>query len=533
MTDTQDLAVTVTDANDAPSSLQFSAASGATNGQVGQSMGSAAAIDPEGDTLSYALTNNAGGQFAINSSTGDITVVGSNLSTFSVRSYNLTVQVTDSHGASYSEALTIVTGTSNADSLSGTSHDDILYGSAGNDTLVGGDGDDVLRGGTGSDSLVGGLGIDTADYSGSSAAISINFAAGTAYAGDAAGDTLSGIENIVATDYNDTIVGGDIGGTFWLGAGTDTFDNNDTTTGVETVYGGDGNDSIWSGGGDDLLYGDAGADLLSGENGNDTLLGGAGNDSLDGGSGIDTASYADATSGVTVSLAVTTGQVTGGSGTDTLSGFENLTGSSYNDSLTGDGGNNLLTGGAGNDTLSGGSGNDTLMGGLGNDSLVGGSGIDTASYADATSGVTVSLAVSGGQNTGGAGTDTLSGIENLTGSAYNDSLTGDANANTLEGGLGNDTLTGNDGSDLFLFAIHQGNDVVHGGVGGGWTDTIDMSGFTTGNGGGDWTLSLTSGSIQQTTSDHLVLSTDAAGTITFNHGGQITFDQIERIQWHA
>jgi Ca2+-binding RTX toxin-like protein len=45
----------------------------------------------------------------------------------------------------------------------------------------------------------------------------------------------------------------------------------------------------------------------------------------------------------------------------------------------------------------------------------------------------------GAQNTG-AGTDTLSGIENLTGSSYNDILTGDANANTISGGAGNATV---------------------------------------------------------------------------------------------
>jgi Ca2+-binding RTX toxin-like protein len=55
--------------------------------------------------------------------------------------------------------------------------------------------------------------------------------------------------------------------------------------------------------------------------------------------------------------------------------------------------------------------------------------------------VTVSLALQGAaQNTVNAGTDTLSGFENLLGSAFNDSLTGDANANTLSGGAGDDTL---------------------------------------------------------------------------------------------
>ena len=62
--------------------------------------------------------------------------------------------------------------------------------------------------------------------------------------------------------------------------------------------------------------------------------------------------------------------------------------------------------------------------------LAGGAGIDTVSYAHATSGanglgVTVSLASDrSAQNTVTAGTDTLSGFENLTGSQFNDTLTG-------------------------------------------------------------------------------------------------------------
>jgi Ca2+-binding RTX toxin-like protein len=71
----------------------------------------------------------------------------------------------------------------------------------------------------------------------------------------------------------------------------------------------------------------------------------------------------------------------------------------------------VLTGDAGNNTLDGGGGDDTLDGGA---------GTDTASYAHAASGVTVSLAVAGAQNTGGAGNDTLTALENLSGSSFND-----------------------------------------------------------------------------------------------------------------
>ena len=96
--------------------------------------------------------------------------------------------------------------------------------------------------------------------------------------------------------------------------------------------------------------------------------------------------------------------------------------------------------------------NDTIDGGAGNDTLDGGTGIDTVSYASATAGVTVSLALSSSQTTGGAGTDTLISIENLTGSGFNDGLTGSNGDNVLTGGVGNDTLDGRDGTDTASFS---------------------------------------------------------------------------------
>lgn len=144
----------------------------------------------------------------------------------------------------------------------------------------------------------------------------------------------------------------------------------------------------------------------------------------------------------------------GGAGDDTLKG------SVEDNTLWGGTGNDGLDGGAGNDTLNGGAGSDTLNGGLGDDTLNGGLGTDTASYAGATAGVTVSLAVAGAQNTGGAGIDTLVSIANLVGSAFGDILTGNAGVNalrggagddTLNGGLGNDTLNGGAGKDTYLF----------------------------------------------------------------------------------
>ena len=141
-----------------------------------------------------------------------------------------------------------------------------------------------------------------------------------------------------------------------------------------------------------------------------------GDDTLAGGSNTDTLTYASATAGVTVNLATGTAQDTVGAGTDTISDFESLAGSAFDDTLTGTSGTNVIDGGKGNDLIDGGAGNDTMTGG---------EGFDTATYASAGAAVTVNLATLTGQNTAGAGTDTLSNFENLMGSIYNDTLTGE------------------------------------------------------------------------------------------------------------
>ncbi|WP_220032600.1 enhanced entry virulence factor RtxA [Legionella pneumophila] len=134
-----------------------------------------------------------------------------------------------------------------------------------------------------------------------------------------------------------------------------------------------------------------------------------------------------------------------------------------NDTIIGNDGNDILIGLGGNDTLSGGNGDDILAGGAGNDTLDGGAGNDTATYIDATAGVTVSLNTSSAQNTVGAGTDTLTNIENLTGSKFNDTLTGNNSANTIKGLEGNDTISGLGGNDTLDGG--SGDDVIIGGLG--------------------------------------------------------------------
>ena len=344
-------------------------------------------------------------------------------------------------------------------------------------------GDDTLNGGAGDDTLNGGAGTDTADYSNDSAAVTVNLATQTATDGSGSTDTLISIENATGSGFNDsltgstgantldggagndTLIGGAGADTLNGGAGTDTADyssdsaavtvnlasntatdgagDTDTLSGIENVTGSGFNDT---------LTGDTGANTLDGGAGDDTLNGGAGADTLTGGAGTDTADYSNDSAAVTVNLAGNT--ATDGAGdTDTLSSIENATGSGFNDTLTGDTGANTLDGGAGNDTLNGGAGADTLTGGT---------GTDTVDYSNDSAAVTVNLA--GNTATDGAGdTDTLSSIENATGSGFNDTITGSTGANTLAGGAGNDTIVGGAGDDTLIGGTRA--DMLTGGTG--------------------------------------------------------------------
>ena len=246
------------------------------------------------------------------------------------------------------------------------------------------------------------------------------------------------------------------------------------------LFGLGGNDRLNGSSGWDALFGGAGDDKLFGNGGDDWLNGGAGNDTINGGTGIDTADYADAISAITLNLALTGAQRTGGAGTDTVTNVENINGSAFNDRLTGNSLANQIDGNAGNDSLFGMAGNDILTGGAGNDLIDGGTGIDTVDYADSLNGVRVDLTLTGAQNTAMAslglpvspdsGIDTLVNIENVDGSDFGDILVGNSGANVLNGGGGFDYLLGGDGNDVLdggLFSDvlrgEGGNDVLYAG----------------------------------------------------------------------
>ena len=346
----------------------------------------------------------------------------------------------------------------------GSKFGDTITGDAGANILSSGEGNDHFFGSGGGDKFDGGTGKDWIDYRSSTAAVNVNLLTGVGSGGVAQGDTYKNIENIRG------------------GAGDDTLIGDDT---ANVIYAGKGSDRVEAGGGNDMIY-TAG-----------------GYDTVDGGAGIDTVSYADSWDKVVINLATGVGQY-GAASRDTIVNVENIIGSKFDDTITGDAGTNTLNGGAGNDTLHGGDGNDTLIGGSGADVIEGGAGADTVSYASTHTGVTVNLATGGGLNVGASqdgvqpikpaidrGTDddladglgstfvdgsynavngvtdatgdTYINVENVLGSAWNDSITGDALVNRLNGGAGNDILNGAGGNDYLLGGI--GNDSLTGGVG--------------------------------------------------------------------
>ncbi|GJL86829.1 MAG: hypothetical protein DHS20C03_05380 [Minwuia thermotolerans] len=382
-------------------------------------------------------------------------------------------------------------GGAGANTLEGGSGDDSLSGGQGNDSLDGGAGDDTLDGGLsgeGDDVLAGGDGIDTADFGSAVEAVNVNLVIGTANGAQALGnDTLTGIENVIATDFADNVVGDLADNLFDLNDGDDIGD------------GGSGDDTLLGGGGSDDLAGDSGADILSGGAGDDTLAGDDGADSLDGGDGTDTADYIGDLAGVNVDLAAGTA-LDASESTDTLSGIENVEGSDFDDTLGGDGQANQLGGGdgadningaagadtlfgdQGNDTLSGGDGDDSVAGGAGDDLFVADDGVDDLSGNDgtdllvftaATEGVVFDISAQTLTNDGFGNTDTVFSIENAIGSAFADSFTLGLDAQ-VAGGAGDDLFTVNTG-------IGTGALISDFTAGAGTEDVIDLSSFGFGN----------------------------------------------------
>ncbi|RAU20126.1 hypothetical protein CU669_20070, partial [Paramagnetospirillum kuznetsovii] len=264
---------------------------------------------------------------------------------------------------------------------------------------------------------------------------------GTLVIKDQFAGTGAGIDHLVtgSSNPNTTIIGAVAGATTLTGSsGEDVFASNSAVT---TMISGGGEDSFFIANADQVVVGDA-------TSGGDV-------------------NFAFADSAVTATSAVANfgGHVT------TLSNINHLVGSTFGDTLTGD--------------LSG----MVLEGGAGNNSLIGAASGVTAGYQHAGAGIIANLSgtsLSVGTNTvaagtvlnGSGGTDTLSGIQSIRGSMFDDVIKGgDSGTYTLDGGLGNDTLIGGNADTQFRVS-HSGNNTVTGGTGDNTLSYTDFTGGT-------------------------------------------------------
>lgn len=335
-----------------------------------------------------------------------------------------------------------------ANTLSGNVGSNRLDGGAGDDTLIGGDGDDVLLGGAGADAFFGGNGVDTVSYEAAATGIALYLTQDpTLNCGEAAGDTLDGVEIIRGSAFddeigviadgaivyggtgNDKLYGAGDGNTLYGEAGDDELWGD---YGNDHLEGGEGNDFLFGYTGDDVLNGGAGDDELHGGDGDDLLSGGAGADVFVGGNGVDTVTYEAAATGITLYLSEAPAIHSGEAAGDTFDSIEIIRGSTFADELGVIADNAIVYGGAGDDKIYGNGSGNTLYGEAGDDELSGDSGSD---HLD-----------------GGDGSDFLFGY------------------------TGDDTLVGGSGNDTYVYNRGDGHDVITDGASGGSADVLNVNG---------------------------------------------------------
>ncbi|MEQ9242640.1 Hint domain-containing protein [Roseovarius indicus] len=251
----------------------------------------------------------------------------------------------------------VIDGGGGEDTIDGGDGDDTLSGGDDNDTITGGDGNEVVEDMDGDNT------IDTSSDLGQAALPD------RGYPGlfPADSDPNDDRDMVTTGDGNDSIRTGDDADTIVSGGGNDTInsgidddevyagDGDDLITtgeGSDYVEAGDGNDTVYGGlgpsfpdelnitdedtgfpspdlvtdNGMDTIYGGAGEDVIYGEDDNDLIFGGDDNDYIDGGIDQDT--------------------IDAGEGDDTLIGGQ---------------GDDFLDGNIGNDEMTGGDGNDTFL----------------------------------------------------------------------------------------------------------------------------------------------------------------------------
>jgi Ca2+-binding RTX toxin-like protein len=352
-----------------------------------------------------------------------------------------------------------------------------VVGSIFSDRIVGSDADNVLEGGRGADYIDGGRGINTASYAHSSAAVEINLNNVLQHGGDAEGDQLYHIANVIGSSYDDVLTGNSADNTLDGGAGFDravyagaaegisvslaagtvtggASTGTDTLRGIEAVQGSNFVDK-YDAAGFTAISTNGGADQgnfneFEGMGGNDLIIG----------NGDTRISYLHATHGVAVDIQAGVAIGDASVGTDTFKGVNNVRGSDFGDTLLGTNNDPGTT--------------EKFEGRSGDDYIDGRGGFDLAIYNHdpaTASGIHVNLAAGVVQGDATVGTDTLRSIEAVRGTDLADTFdatgfgAGSTNGGSLgtlnqfEGMGGGDTITGNGNTRIVFFNATSGVNV--------------------------------------------------------------------------
>jgi Ca2+-binding RTX toxin-like protein len=315
-----------------------------------------------------------------------------------------------------------------------------IEGSAYADKLTGSSGDNVFIASAGADAMIGGGGNDTVDYSKSAAGVTVDLVSGVGSGGLAAGDTLSGIGNLIGS-----------------------------ATGANVLKGTSGANVLTGGAAADTIDGRGGADVIATGAGDDAVSYYASEVSIDGGAGADTLVMLGAADVDLNATDQTIGDAV------QVGGFENVNASALTTgvTITGTDAANTITGGAGADVIHGGGGLDVIAAGGGDDqvdyhgaeaSIDGGAGVNTLvmfaqasvnlANADQTSGDAVN--VTKFQNVDASALSAAQAIT-IVGTGAANALTGGAGDDTIDGGGGADTIRGGAGADAITY---RGSEVL-------------------------------------------------------------------------
>ena len=344
--------------------------------------------------------------------------------------------------------------------------------------------------GLGGNDIIVGNGATTVSYQSALAEVVVDLQDGTGHgiaAGDVAdvgNDTFTGVTGVTGSHYDDIILGNNTTSDFLTGRGGDdlidgrggfdqasyinpndtagivvdmglgtvvgdAFTGTDTLRSIEGIRGTDWDDMY-----DAHLYGAAGAlnignsavnnagsttfNQFDGDLGNDTIIG----------NGNTKIAYFSATDGVTIVLGAggsgTADDAPGGDGSvghDTIiSGVNSAAGSNFVDSYNASAFSTVA-------------GSFNSFEGRGNDDTITGNGSTQIIYTSALAGVTVDLSAGTAHGTAlgdvaGIGNDTITGgVNNVSGSNFDDIIIGTSGVDTLIGNSGNDILRGGAGAD--------------------------------------------------------------------------------------